>query len=147
MLTTDPRYNGTAQDGFELIKYGNRLLLQREQRDVIQETYSQISLWSLPPGAPIVVPWLQQADALLSFLAVKNPMRRGPAFQELVPNGNLAFYADRWIWIDDGAAGMLSIWTGDAGGIGYTAQERLNLVNETMRDAALDYANFPERLP
>ena len=96
-------------DGYEtnnasLIHTGNQELLHREQNIILAPTY--VTLNNLAFGS---VSWM------FSKLA-KNPIAGGPAFDTVVPGGNIAIFNDRWTWITDPTQGMWKLWTDKTSG-------------------------------
>lgn len=145
------------------INLANHRLLQREQRDVVQEYYQDFATTKWMNQPKLGVSWL---DAALSWLlgfeivtedpglganvgewlsanAKKNPMPGGPAFRSVVPGGRIDNYNDRWAWTDNATNGMLQIWTGTATGTGvpkFNAAKRLLENNKTMYSGAVPYS-------
>jgi hypothetical protein len=145
------------------INLANQSLLQREQRDVVQEYYSLFatSKWMNQPKSG--VSWIDAAFSwLLGFEVVaedpglganvgewlsenakKNPMPGGPAFRSVVPGGRVDNYQDRWTWTNNATNGMLQIWTGAATGATapkFSAAKRLSENNKTMYSGASAYS-------
>jgi len=111
-----------------LVAQGNRELLRREQFDIIQDDYEQISQGLFRADGVLV-------SLGLSFVAI-SPMPGGEPFQEVVPFGNLANFDDRWRWIDND---MLPRWVNIAQNDPAQAQA---LVNAPLNDSRVDaFAN------
>ena len=140
------------------INLGNRDLLEREQREVVQQDYSSISTVYLrqPPAfltwwvngvtVPANAAGLANAGEWLSANANKNPLNPqafyGPKFRTIVPGGRLDVYADRWAWTSNPTSGMLEMWTGvSTGGVNFDAAKRMFNNNLSMRQAASVYTN------
>jgi hypothetical protein len=140
------------------INGGNKELLRREQRDVVQRDYTAISTVFLrqPPAfltwwvngvtVPVNSAGLANAGKWLSANANKNPLNPqlpyGPKFRTTVPGGRLDSYADRWAWTSNSATGMLEMWTGEStGGANFDAAKRMSNNNLSMRQAASVYTN------
>ena len=79
-----------------LIKQGNRDLLQREQKQVLDDGYRKLN-------------GLVGATTLMSILA-KNPVEYGRDFAALEPGSDITFYPSRWDWITQPTNGMWPLW-------------------------------------
>jgi hypothetical protein len=97
---------------------GNQDLLEREQSIILEQTY--IDLDDLADGK---VSWL------FSVLA-ENPVPLGPDFQDVVPNGNIAIFDDRWQWITNAGNGMWPLW------MGKSEAQRLQFANRVLTSYA-----------
>jgi hypothetical protein len=140
------------------INGGNKELLRREQRVVVQNDYSAISTVFLrqPPALltwwvngvtiPVNSAGLANAGEWLSANANKNPLNPqlpyGPKFRTTVPGGRLDLYADRWAWTSNPIDGMLEMWTGEStGGVNFSAAKRMSNNNLSMKQSASVYTN------
>lgn len=86
------------------ISGGNQDLLRREQFEILRATY--LDLNAIADGK---VSWL------FSVLA-KNPVPLGPFFRDVVPDGNIAIFDDRWQWITNSGNGIWPLWIGEGQG-------------------------------
>ena len=152
------------------INLANRNLLQREQRDVVQEYYTLYATtkWMNQPKSSVswidaAVSWLLGFEVVtedpglganvgewLSANSKKNPMPGGPSFRAIVPGGRIDSYNDRWAWTSNPANGMLEIWTGDSTAAiptPFNAAKRMTENNKTMYSASAAYSFDSGGLP
>jgi hypothetical protein len=157
----DNLYIGIQNADQAKINTANRDLLLREQRDVIQSSYTLFATngWFLQPHAQYgwatnIASWLLNFQVVaedlglganvgewLSANALRNPMPGGPAFRATVPNGRIDIFNDRWAWTNNPTNGMLQIWTG------FSAGQRLSENNKTMYSGAAAYSFDTGGLP
>ena len=159
----------TIADGIDAadqtkINKGNRDLLEREQRDVVQQDYDKISTLRLRQPPAVVAWWvnavpvpvdsngLANAGEWLSANSNKNPLNRSsphaPAFRLTVPGGRLDMYADRWTWTSNSTNGMIEMWTGtSSAGSNLNAATRMSYNNQSMKQSAAPYSNDVSMLP
>jgi hypothetical protein len=116
---------GILENNEVIISSGNVKLLQREQQQILEQTY--LNLDNLGFGA---VSWL------FSIMA-ENPVPGGPKFSIVVPDGNLADFGDRWNWVTNETNGMWKLWT-DA-----DKPTRKGWVEIPLRTRADDYNRVP----
>lgn len=70
----------------------------------------------------------------------ENPIPGGPNFQDVVPNGNITDYVDRWKWVKtDPTQAMFDLWNAK------TQAQQLQLSSKPIREHAADYAWLPIR--
>jgi hypothetical protein len=152
------------------INLANRNLLQREQRDVVQEYYTlyATTIWMNQPKSGVswidaAVSWLLGFEVVtedpglganvgewLSANSKKNPMPGGPSFRDIVPGGRIDSYNDRWAWTSNPTNGMLEIWTGDSTAAipaPFNAAKRMTENNKTMYSASSAYSFDSGGLP
>jgi len=154
-------YEGIESSNQNKINIANRDLLLREQRDVVQSSYTSFATngWFLQPRTGYnwlnnIASWLLNFQVVaedpglganvgewLSANALRNPMPGGPAFRATVPNGRIDSFNDRWAWTNNSINGMLQIWTG------YSAGQRLSENNKTMYSGAAAYSFDTGGLP
>lgn len=103
---------------------GNQTLLRREQEVILAQTYIDL-----------MAQWWGWADDAFSWLT-RNPVPGGPAFQAVIPSGNIAVFNDRWAWITDPVQGMWLLWTGKS------YSQRAALANPPLRTGAAGFAFF-----
>ena len=140
------------------INLGNRDLLEREQRDVVQQDYNSITTLKLRQPPAFLTWWvngvtvptdfngLAQANEWLSANSNKNPLNKtsphSPAFRTTVPGGLLDSYNNRWAWTSNPTNGMLEMWAGTStAGPNLSAATRMSHNNQTMKQAATIYTN------
>ncbi len=97
-------HDGFDDNDFSAVADGNQQLLRREQEEILKETYEALDEAEALFGT-VSVSWLFS-------LLTDNPVPGGPSFQAVVPDGNIAVFADRWQWITDPNVGMWKLWTG-----------------------------------
>ena len=146
------------------INKGNRDLLEREQRDVVQKDYNTITTLRLRQPPAVVAWWvnavtvpvdsagLANAGEWLSANSNKNPLNRSsphaPAFRVTVPGGRLDTYVDRWAWTSNPTNGMLEMWTGTStAGPNLNVGTRMSYNNQSMKQSATIYSNGSAMLP
>ena len=154
-------YSGIEETDQSKINNANRDLLLREQRDVVQSSYTSFATngWFLQPRTGYnwlnnIAAWLLNFQVVaedpglganvgewLSANALRNPMPGGPAFRTTVPNGRIDVFNDRWAWTNNSTNGMLQIWTG------FSAGQRLSENNKTMYSGAAAYSFDTGGLP
>ncbi len=106
------------------IANANQVLLRREQEIILADTYTDLlSLWD---------GWIADAFSWLT----RNPIVGGPSFQSVIPNGNIAVFADRWGWITHPQQGMWLLWTSK------DKYQRQSLANSPLRNNATNFAFF-----
>jgi hypothetical protein len=157
----DNLYIGIQDADQTKINTANRDLLLREQRDVVQSSYTSFATngWFLQPRTGYnwlnnIAAWLLNFQVVaedpglganvgewLSANALRNPMPGGPAFRATVPNGRIDIFNDRWAWTNNSTNGMLQIWTG------FSAGQRLSENNKTMYSGAAAYSFDTGGLP
>ena len=148
----------------------NTELLRREQRDIVQEYYYDFATtkWMHQPKSGVgwidsSLSWLLGFEVVtedgtlganvgkwLSANSKKNPLPGGPSFHDVVPNGQIDAFNDRWAWTSNAANGMLQIWTGaasDAAAPKFDATQRLSENQKLMYSAAIPYSHDPGGLP
>jgi hypothetical protein len=157
----DQLNSGILNQDQTAINTANQRLLQREQRDVVQQyyyDYTTTKYMKQPPlqswvGAVAVAEssnGLANTGEWLSANSNKNPMPGGPKFRDVVPGGRIDEYNDRWAWTNSSANGMLQIWTGsatDAAAPKFNAAQRMTQNNKTMYSAAAPYSFDTGGLP
>jgi hypothetical protein len=123
----DDNYNAWKLiDGGEAanIASGNQQLLQREQQVILAQTYTDLlNMWD---------GWIADAFSWLT----RNPIVGGPSFQTVIPNGNIAVFADRWGWITHPQQGMWLLWTSK------DKYQRQSLANNPLRTNVANFAFF-----
>lgn len=123
----DDNYNAWKLiDGGEAtnVASGNQQLLQREQQVILAQTYTDLlNMWD---------GWVADAFSWLT----RNPIVGGPSFQTVIPNGNIAVFADRWGWITHPQQGMWLLWTNKV------KYQRQSLANNPLRTNAANFAFF-----
>lgn len=123
----DDNYNAWKLiDGGEAtnVASGNQQLLQREQQVILAQTYTDLlNMWD---------GWVADAFSWLT----RNPIVGGPSFQTVIPNGNIAVFADRWGWITHPQQGMWLLWTSK------DKYQRQSLANSPLRTNAANFAFF-----
>ena len=154
-------YAGIEDTNQTKINDANRDLLLREQRDVVQSSYTSFATngWFLQPRTGYnwlnnIAAWLLNFQVVaedpglganvgewLSANALRNPMPGGPAFRTTVPNGRIDIFNDRWAWTNNSTNGMLQIW------MGFSANQRLSENNKTMYSGAAAYSFDTGGLP
>lgn len=142
---------------------GNRDVLFREQSVVMPPLYDQMKLVWVKPHS---LQWLQETfsgfvapstnangeinmDEAFSLNA-QNPIDKdtGPMFRDLVPNGSLSDFNDRWAWIEDPQEGMLQIWMGTATATpAFDAEKRANFNGLQFYAHAIQYSMSNELPP
>lgn len=149
---------GILESNNDKILSGNKLLLEREQRDVVQQDYESITNLKLRQPPAFLTWWvngesvptdsngLAFAREWLSANSKKNPLNKAsphaPAFRTTVPGGFLDDFPNRWQWTSNPVNGMLEMWAGiSTGGPNFDAQKRMTHNNQTMRQAASIYTN------
>ena len=122
---------------------GNRSLLEREQRDIVQDTYDNLEALRVE----FLGFGIASYNDILSMFA-RNPIPRGMEFAIFNPSGNIRVYADRWGWIaGDEYEGMYQIWVGTSPSKGYDSATRINSSSISLSTRARDYADFPDSVP
>jgi len=148
------------EDPFQ-IEFASRDLLLREQRDIIQESYTVFAsnqiIYQPKTGMPWidnatnwlfgfetvdeVVPGFANVGEWLSANSKKNPMPGGKSFRDVVPGGRIDHFQDRWAWSGDVNDGMFLIWAGSNPAIPNFDRARRQLeAGKSMYDAAFQYA-------
>ncbi len=149
-------HEGIRDEDQAKMRDGAKLLLEREQKVVIQPYYVRIAPVKLkPPGGNfanwvggVVVPVDADGKAeigeWMSANTTHSPIPGGVGLRDIVPGGRLDNVDHRWQWITDPARGMLPIWTGHATtGPNLDAANRMTHVGLSMHDAALNYLRAP----
>jgi hypothetical protein len=157
---------GLVDEGFQessipKLREGNKLILRREQEVVMPPLYDKMKIVWLDPGtrleqflatdlAGIGYPPKNAAgeiniDEMFSINS-RNPVQYqlGPSLRQVIPNGKLSSFNDRWTWIDNPQNGMLQIWLGTSTSVpGFTANERSNLNGSNLTEHAKIYSMLP----
>ena len=72
-------------------------------------------------------------------------MAEGPMLRDVVPDGLLSTFSDRWQWIDNDSNGMLQIWLGISEDVtGFEPQNRMNWNMIAFWQHAYVYSLLPE---
>jgi hypothetical protein len=152
------------------IEFASRDLLLREQRDIIQESYTVFATNKIIYQPRIDMPWVgNPLDWLFGFETVaeaapgyawtgewlsanskNNPMPGGKEFRVVVPGGRVDKFPDRWAWSGDFLDGMFNIWSGSVTGQGspsFSRAQRQMEAQKSMHEAALPYAFDDPGLP
>jgi hypothetical protein len=152
---------GFHENNITKLQDGNRLILRREQNVVMPPLYDKMKLVWLDPGtrleqflatdlAGVVYPPKDAAgkiniDEMFSINS-RNPVQYqlGPSLRQVVPNGRLSDFNDRWAWIDNSQNGMLQIWLGTSTTVpGFSANQRTNLNASDLTQHAKIYSMLP----
>jgi hypothetical protein len=152
---------GFQESSMTKLREGNQLILRREQEIVMPPLYDTMKEVWLDPGtrleeflatdlAGIVYPPRNAAgkiniDEMFSINS-RNPVQfqLGPSLRQVVPNGKLSDFDDRWEWIDNPQNGMLQIWLGTSTTVpGFSATERSNLNGSNLTEHAKIYSMLP----
>ena len=152
------------------IEFASRDLLLREQRDIIQESYTVFATNKIIYQPRLDMPWVgNPLDWLFGFETVaevapgyartgvwlsanskNNPMPGGKEFRVVVPGGRVDKFPDRWAWSGDFPDGMFNIWSGSVTGQGspsFSRAQRQMEAQKSMYEAALPYAFDDPGLP
>jgi hypothetical protein len=115
---------GIQQNIITNIQTGNKLLLQREQQQVLADGYAKLN--ALNP----MVTWGMSQFA-------ENPVPGGPDFITMEPGGNIGDFNARWDWINHPTTGMWWLW------LGTPLNTQSSWVQILLTTRAADYALFP----
>lgn len=128
----------------EEIVAGNKSLLEREQRRIIQDVYDQIKLLQISVEATIAgfqfsIPLPINYPQLMSAMT-RNPIPGGIKFSQFNSNGNIANFDNRWPWIgSDTDEGLYRIWVGSSSTHPLSPQQRLDNVKIPLLQRADQY--------
>jgi hypothetical protein len=154
-------HEGIQESSITKLREGNKLILRREQEVVMPPLCDTMKKVWLDPGtrleqffatdlAGITYPPRNAAgkiniDEMFSINS-RNPVHYayGPSLRQVVPNGKLSDFNDRWAWIDNPQNGMLQIWLGTSTSVdGFTANNRSNLNGSNLTEHAKIYSMLP----
>ena len=154
-------HEGIQENDITKLGDGNQRILRREQQVVMPPLYDTMKEVWLDPGtrleqflatdlAGISYPPKNAAgkiniDEMFSINS-RNPVQYqlGPSLRQVVPNGKLSDFDDRWAWIDNTQNGMLQIWLGTSTSVpGFTENERSNINGSDLTEHAKIYSMLP----
>jgi hypothetical protein len=101
------RFKIADETDYTLMLAANRDLLLREQGQIVVPGWTTIANLNLVGGSSS---GFLSAKVVFSRLA-ENPIPGGEDFREVVPDGYITDFTDRWAWIDDSNKGIWTLWT------------------------------------
>jgi len=101
------RFKIADETDYTLMLAANRDLLLREQGQIVVPGWTTIANLNLVGGSSS---GFLSAKVVFSGLA-ENPIPGGEDFREVVPDGYITDFTDRWAWIDDSNKGIWTLWT------------------------------------
>ena len=126
-------FDDAQESDYSLVQDANRLLLLREQSQIVVPGWNVIANLSLIRGSSSnFIP----AREVFSIMA-ENPIPGGLDFRTVVPGGDITDFADRWAWIDDSSQGMWKLWTD------FSILQQQRYVEIPLKTRAADYAWLP----
>ncbi|NBB79542.1 MAG: hypothetical protein GVY36_08875 [Verrucomicrobia bacterium] len=123
-------FDAAQESDYSLVQDANRLLLLREQSEIVVPGWSTIAGLDLVKG---VSANYTSAGEVFSRMA-ENPIPGGNDFRDVVPGGDITDFVDRWEWIDDSSQGMWKLWTD------FSIVQQRSYVEIQLKTRAEDYA-------